>query len=86
MSFEIKPCASIANGRTFYDDAVARAADVGEDRFLMTCSGHSVECHALEIVEAANALARRVGGRLSILEAVRAVLDDIEARIPADAA
>lgn len=86
MSFAVKPGASVTKGRTVYDDGVARAADIGEDRFLLVCSSHSVECHALEIVEAANALSRRVGGRLSVLEAVRATLEDIETRLPVEAA
>lgn len=72
-------------GRTIYDDGVARIADLGEDRFSIACAGHSVKCDALELVDAGVALIRRVGGKLSILEAVRVALEDIEARLPAEA-
>lgn len=71
-------------GRTIYDDGVARAADIGGDRFLLECAGRSIESGALELVEAATALIRHAGGKLSILESVRATLEDIEARIPVD--
>lgn len=80
---EVKHGASIT-GRTIYDDGVARVADIGEDRFSIACAGHSVKCDALELVEAAAALIRKVGGKLSILEATRVALEDIEARLPAD--
>lgn len=84
MRFEVKPGASAIRGRTVYDDGVARAAGVGDDRFLLTCSGHSVECDAHDLVEAMLALSRRVGGRQSLMEAARAVLEDIESRLPAE--
>lgn len=80
---EVKHGASIL-GRTIYDDGVARIADLGEDRFSIACAGHSVKCDALELVDAGVALIKHVGGKLSILEAVRVALEDIEARLPAD--
>lgn len=69
------------DGRTIYDDGVARAADLGEDRIVLECSGHSVECGVLQIPEAAQALIGAVGGKLSLLEASHAVLFDIEDRL-----
>lgn len=80
---EVKAGATSA-GRTIYDDGVARIADMGEDRFSIACAGHSIRCEALDLVDAGVVLISRVGGKLSILEAVRVALEDIEARLPAD--
>jgi hypothetical protein len=80
---EVKAGATTA-GRTVYDDGVARIADLGEDQFSIACAGHSVKCHALDLVDAGVLLIRRVGGKLSILEAVRVALEDIESRLPAE--
>ena len=74
-----------SEGRTIYDDGVARVADIGNDRFLLECAGRSVECSAVLLVDAALMLIRSVGGKMSILEAVRVALEDIEGRIPAEA-
>lgn len=82
--FEVKVGATSA-GRTIYDDGIARLADLGEDRFSIACAGYSVKCDAIELVDAAAALIGSVGGRLSILEAIQAALEDIEARLPAEA-
>lgn len=81
---EVKAGAS-SSGRTIYDDGVARLSDLGDDHFSIACAGHSIRCEALELVDAGVALIKRVGGKLSILEAVRVALEDIEARLPAEA-
>jgi len=83
MTLEVKAGITGA-GREIYDDDICRAADIGGDRFLLECSGRSIVCGALEIVEAATMLIRSVGGKLPILEAVRVVLEDIESRIPVE--
>lgn len=80
---EVKAGATSA-GRTIYDDGIARLADLGDDRFSIACAGHSVKCDALELVDAAAMLIGSIGGRLSILEAIQAALEDIEARLPAE--
>lgn len=82
---EVKKGAT-TGGRTVYDDGVARIADLGNDEFVIICAGHSIKCHALELVDAGVALLTRVGGKLSILEGVRVALEDIEARLPAEEA
>jgi hypothetical protein len=66
------------DGRSVYDDGVARAAELDDGRFLLECSGFSVECDILQIAEAASALIGMAGGKLSVLEASRAVLFDLE--------
>lgn len=70
-------------GRTIYDDGVARAADLGEGKFLLECAGHSNCFDLFEIAEAMAALRKKVGGALSLMEASRAILDDVEETLPA---
>ncbi len=81
---EVKPGVTSV-GRTIYDDGIARLADVGADHFSIGCAGHSIRCDAPQLVDAGVMLITRVGGKLSILEAVRVALEDIEARLPAEA-
>lgn len=76
--------ATIGWGRTIYDDGVARAADLGEGKYMLECSSHSICFDLFEIAEAMAALRKKVGGALSLMEASRAILDDVEAGLPAD--
>lgn len=69
-------------GRTVYDDGVARAADLGEGKFMLECAGHSICFDLFEIAEAMAALRKKVGGAMSLMEASRAILDDVEDSLP----
>lgn len=73
-------------GRTIYDDGIARAADLGEGKYQFECSGSTIAFEVFEIAESAQALIKKVGGKLSILEAARATLEDIERTLPEEAA
>lgn len=81
MPFEEVPISE--EGRVIYDDDVARSLDIGGDRFRLECAARAVACDAPDLIEAATHLIRKVGGRLSILEAVRLTVEDLEYRIAA---
>lgn len=80
--FEIS---GIGRGATIYDDGVARAAWLIGDIYILECAGKAVEFNAAETVEAMTFLVRNVGGLLSLQEAVQAILEHLEARLPAEA-
>jgi hypothetical protein len=80
MNFEVERCLR-SDGRTIFDDGIVRSADLGADRYVLSCGVRSVECDILDIVEAATALIRSAGGAALVMEAVRAVLSDVETRI-----
>lgn len=74
---------SAAEGRTIYDDEVARAAELAPGLYVLEAGGRSVQFDLMSVAEAADALcAKARPASDSIIQAAHSLIEDVAENLP----